>query len=56
MSPRLLAAASKSKEKNMWMIPGGEHNNTFLKAGPEYFIRLKQFFCKCLNEPLPENL
>lgn len=37
------------KYKELWIIPGGNHNNTFQMAGPAYFVRVNQFFDKCLN-------
>ena len=38
-----------SQYKELWIIAGGNHNNTFLMAGPAYFVRVNQFFEKCLN-------
>ena len=48
MTYRLDAAAKNTVEKEVWIVPGGAHNNTFAIAGPMYFIRLRQFLDKCL--------
>ena len=49
MTYRLNTAAKNTVEKEVWIVPGGAHNNTFAIAGPMYFIRLRQFFDKCLS-------
>ena len=53
MSDELFAAAAKSEGKEYWMVLGGEHNNTFLKAGPDYVRRLREFMSKALGEEVP---
>jgi fermentation-respiration switch protein FrsA (DUF1100 family) len=37
---RLHNSATKTKYKEIWIVKGGEHNNTFAKAGIEYFERI----------------
>ena len=34
----------------MWVVENGEHNNTFMLAGPAYTMRLGRFMAKCLGE------
>lgn len=50
MTSDLNEAATKTTHKEMWVIEDGEHNNTFMKAGPLYTMRLGQFMAKCLGE------
>lgn len=48
-----------SKYKELWIVAGGNHNNTFMMAGPAYFTRVASFFDKCLIEakkPHPADL
>ena len=40
----------------MWVVPGGQHNTTFLIAGPAYFINLTQFFNKCKGVTQSQSL
>ena len=40
----------------MWIIPGGQHNNTFMMAGPMYYIRVRQFLDKCKSLSLRKGL
>lgn len=55
MTQSLNLAAKNSKDKEMWVIEDGEHNNTFMKAGPQYTMRLAKFMAKCLGEELPHE-
>ena len=41
MTYRLSEATKKSEFKETWIVPGGLHNNTFLVAGPMYYIRVR---------------
>ena len=41
MGRRLFAAARDPKE--LYIIPGAHHNDTYLVGGPAYFERLKSF-------------
>lgn len=45
-----LFRAAVAPLKELWVIPGGEHNNTFMKAGSEYTQRLRRFMSSCLGE------
>ena len=47
MTDRLESAATKSKYKEKWIVPQGQHNTTFMVAGPQYFYRIMNFFRKC---------
>ncbi len=33
-----------SATKDLWVVPGGNHNDTWLVAGESYILRLKAFF------------
>ena len=37
------------------IVPGGDHNDTFLRAGVEYTNRLQQFMDKCNGEITKER-
>ena len=50
MTNELHEAAVKSENKEMFIVPNGDHNNTFIQAGPDYFIRLRRFMKNCLGE------
>jgi dienelactone hydrolase len=41
MARRVFAAAPEPKE--LYIIPGAHHNDTYLVGGPEYFERLRAF-------------
>ncbi len=47
MTKELYDAAVKCKDRHLMIVPGGDHNDTFLRAGVEYTNRLKQFMDKC---------
>jgi hypothetical protein len=49
MSRRLFAAARDPKE--LYIIPGAHHNDTFLVGGPAYFDRLKRFIHQPAKRP-----
>ena len=38
--------ACSSENKDLWVVPGGNHNDTWLVAGETYIQRLKAFFNK----------
>jgi fermentation-respiration switch protein FrsA (DUF1100 family) len=44
MARRVFAAASEPKE--LYLIPGSHHNDTYLVGGPEYIRRLRDFIDK----------
>ena len=50
MTNELHEAAVKSKNKEMFVVPNGDHNNTFMIAGADYFVRLRRFMKNCLGE------
>ena len=56
MTYRLAEKTTKSESKEVWIVPGGQHNNTFFVAGPMYFIRLRQFMDKCKQSSLRAGL
>lgn len=41
---RRLYSACGSKQKEIWVVPGGNHNDTWMVAGEAYIIKLKAFF------------
>jgi fermentation-respiration switch protein FrsA (DUF1100 family) len=49
MSRRLFAAARGPKE--LYIIPGAHHNDTFLVGGPAYFDRLTRFIQQPAKRP-----
>ncbi|MGA7563161.1 MAG: alpha/beta hydrolase [Desulfobaccales bacterium] len=49
MSRRLLAAAREPKE--LYIIPGAHHNDTYLVGGPAYFERLSAFIQQPARRP-----
>lgn len=55
MTMELYNAATKTQKKTLFTVPGGDHNDTFLRAGPEYVTRLRTFMCECLGEEVPES-
>ena len=50
MTMELYNAATKTQKKTLYTVPGGDHNDTFLRAGPQYVTRLRTFMCECLGE------
>jgi len=50
MTKDLFRAATGSAQKELWLVPDGDHNDTYLKAGPEYPMRLRKFMAQCLGE------
>ena len=56
MTYRLDEKTKNSESKEVWIIPGGQHNNTFAIAGPMYFTRLRQFLDKCKSITLRKGL
>ena len=45
----------KTLMKDIWIVPGGNHNNTFMMAGPAYFTRCQDFMDKCLKGNFPPS-
>ena len=41
---RKLFNACVSSQKELWVVKGGNHNDTFMVAGDEYVVRLQSFF------------
>ena len=39
-----LYSESVSALKELWVVKGGNHNDTFMVAGDEYVVRLQSFF------------
>lgn len=52
MTVRLFEATKNALFKEKWIVPGGNHNNTFMMAGPDYVPRLRKFINKCLQLPI----
>ena len=50
MSNELFECAKDSKDKDFFMVENGNHNDTYMLAGPAYCIRLREFMDKCLGE------
>lgn len=44
-----LHKACSSTDKELWVVPGGNHNDTWLVAGESYILKLKSFFSKHRN-------
>lgn len=56
MTESLYLAATNSKARQLMVVPHGDHNNTYIVAGEEYFMRLRVFFDQCLaDERTPDN-
>ena len=53
MTMELYNAAKSSVKKNLFIVPGGDHNDTFLRAGHDYHMKLRAFMCECLGEEIP---
>jgi fermentation-respiration switch protein FrsA (DUF1100 family) len=47
--------STKTQWKEIWIVPGGNHNNTFMMAGPAYFTKCQDFMDKCLKGEFPER-
>lgn len=43
-------SAVASPKKQQWVVPGGDHNNTWLVAGQDYFERVREFI-RSTKEP-----
>ncbi len=43
-------AAVKCKDKDLFIVPGGDHNDTFLRAGVAYTDKLRQFMDRCTGD------
>ena len=56
MTFRLTAATTNAEFKDTWIVPGGLHNNTFMVAGPLYFIKVRQFMDKCKSLSMTKGL
>lgn len=46
---KLYELATMSKHRDLFKVPRGRHNDTFEKAGRDYYIRLKAFFDKVMG-------
>jgi len=46
----MLHEKCSSKQKELWIVPGGNHNDTWLKGMPEYAQRLQAFMKRCRGE------
>ena len=55
MTMDLYNAASKSVKKTTLVVPGADHNNTFLIAGQEYIDKFRQFMSECLGEEVAQE-
>eukprot|EP00744_Colponema_vietnamica_P004396 GILI01006576.1.p1 GENE.GILI01006576.1~~GILI01006576.1.p1 ORF type:complete len:348 (-),score=98.81 GILI01006576.1:447-1490(-) len=49
---RLISAMTRSVYKDVFIIPNGTHNDTHLKAGRDYYTRIKSFVEKVLKDNL----
>jgi abhydrolase domain-containing protein 13 len=49
MTLKLHDRAIKTVKKELYVVEDGEHNDTWYKAGDEYFIKLKSFMKKCMK-------
>jgi len=47
----LYEAAGKADFKEIYIVDGGDHNNTFMIGGDSYFNKLEEFYQKCCKEP-----
>lgn len=45
----LYNTSHKTDWKDIWIVPGGNHNNTFIMAGPAYFDKCQAFMTKCIT-------
>ena len=50
MTKDLYQAAVSAKDKSLFIVPNGDHNDSFLRAGPEYTDKLQRFMNHCLGE------
>ena len=46
---KLYELATKSKYRDLFKVPRGRHNDTYEKAGKDYYVRLKAFFDKLMG-------
>lgn len=49
MMDRLYQAAEKSTFKRMYKVETGEHNDTWIKGGEDYFEEFDDFIQKCVK-------
>lgn len=49
MTLKLHDHATKTVKKELYVVEDGEHNDTWYKAGDEYFVNLKSFMTKCMK-------
>merc|ERR1711990_850633 len=38
--------------KDILIVEGADHNNTFMVGGASYFNKLEEFYQKCAHEPI----
>ena len=50
MMKRLYDNATSVKFKDHWIVDDGGHEDTFVKAGKDYYINVSKFFNRCLGE------
>lgn len=57
MTQRLFSAVASTR-KQQWVVPGGDHNNTWQVAGQDYFDRVREFMksTKTPKEPASVRL
>ena len=48
----LFNASTKAQFKDILIVEGAEHNNTFMVGGQTYFNKLEEFFQKCTGEQI----
>jgi len=51
----LHVSAVKADFKEIYIVEGGEHNNTFMVGGEDYFNKLEWFHQKCCKEPIQNH-
>ena len=50
MTMALHKAATKTTYKDLFVVPDGDHNDTFLKAGANYYNRVHAFLTRCCDD------
>lgn len=48
----LYETATKALFKDILIVEGADHNNTFMIGGASYFNKLEEFYQRCANEPI----
>jgi fermentation-respiration switch protein FrsA (DUF1100 family) len=52
LTRELYDTATKAKFKDMLLVEGADHNNTYINAPVIYFNKIEEFYQKCANEPV----